>query len=114
MIRRFLALGIVGAMICCLCGTSVFGKTGSDSKESAAKSESPAKSEAKPNEQLKRDVLKLVADTKAGKIAPARPSQFKPTHRNNLSTGAKIGIVAAIGGAIFLIIMFRALNSDND
>jgi hypothetical protein len=98
-------------MICCLCGTSVFGKTGS---EPSAKSESALTSEAKPNEKLKRDVLKLVADTRAGKIAPARPSQFKPTHRNNLSTGAKIGIVAAIGGAIFLIIMFRALNSDND
>jgi hypothetical protein len=54
---------------------------------------------------------KLVADAKAGKVAPA-PQQFPPATRNNLSTAAKIGIVAAIGAGIFLIVMFHQLSKD--
>ena len=56
-------------------------------------------------------MLKLVAAAKAGKVAP-RPQQFPNTRKNNLSTGAKIGIAAAIGGAIFLIIVFHELSKD--
>lgn len=57
-------------------------------------------------------MLKLVADAKSGKVAPHSAPQFPRSQRNNLSTGAKIGIVAAIGGAIFLIIMFHELSKD--
>jgi hypothetical protein len=114
MIKRLLSLGMVAALICCLCGTSVFGRTGSDSAEPPTKSAPPVKNEANPNEKLRADMHKLVGDAKAGKIAPRPSSPFQQTRRNNLSTGAKIAIVAGIGALIFGIIAWRALNSDND
>jgi hypothetical protein len=113
MFKRVLSLGIVASLICCLCGISVFGKTVSDSAEPITNS-APLKSEAKTNSKLRADMGKLVADAKAGKIAPRPSSPFQRTQRNNLSTGAKIAIVAGIGALIFGIIAWRALNSDND
>ena len=114
MIKRLLSLGMAATLICCLCGTSVFGRTGSDSAEPPTKSAPPAKNEAKRNEKLRADMHKLVGDAKAGRIAPRPSSPFQQTRRNNLSTGAKIAIVAGIGALIFGIVMWRALNSDND
>jgi hypothetical protein len=69
-------------------------------------------SDSKRNEKLRGDVLKLVSDAKAGKLKVPAQQFPPPTHRNNLSTGAKIGIIAAIGGAIFLIWMLHSINSD--
>lgn len=115
MIKRLVSLLTATALLSCLCATSVFAKNDSVVKEPSEKSPPIAsKSEPKPNEKLRADMLKLVADTKAGKIK--MPAQQFPQHtkRNNLSTGAKIGIIAAIAGTIFLIVMFRALNSDDD
>ena len=63
--------------------------------------------------KLEGDLRKLVADAKAGKVAP-RTQQFLNTRRNNLSTGARIGIAAAIGGLIFALIVISKLNSDDD
>ena len=114
---KLASLAIVVALICGVSGTSVFANTGSDSKtpndetKTSSKSTLAAKSEFKPNEKLKGDVSKLLSDAKAGKIAP-RPQQFPRTAKNNLSTAAKIGIVAAIGSAIFLIVLFHALSKD--
>ena len=113
MIKRLLSIGIVVSLLCCLCGISVFGKTRAGSDEPATESAKAAKAEAKSNEKLRTDMTKLVADARAGKIVPRKPSPFQP-QRNNLSTGAKIAIVAGIGALIFGIIMWRALNSDND
>jgi hypothetical protein len=53
-----------------------------------------------------------VADAKNPRAKVPAPQFPQPTSRNNLSTGAKIGIIAAIGGAIFLIWMLAVLNSD--
>ncbi len=114
---RLASLVVVVAMIFSLGGTSVFGRTVSDPKTPAGETRTSttsapaAKDETKPDDRLKVDVRKLVADAKAGKVAP-RKSQFPNTKRNNLSTGAKIGIAAAIGGAIFLIILFHDLSKD--
>ena len=114
---RLASLVVAVAMISTLGGTSVFAHPVSDAKitvgetNTSSKAAPSAKDETKPGEKLKVDVLKLVADAKAGKVAP-RQSQFPNTKRNNLSTGAKIGIAAAIGGVIFLIIVLHKLNSD--
>ena len=113
MIKRLLSVGIVVSLVCCLCGTSVFGRTAADSGEPSTKP-APVKNEAKSNVKLRADMNKLVADAKAGRIAPRSRSPFQPTKRNNLSTGAKVAIVAGIGALIFGIIMWRALNSDDD
>lgn len=115
MIKRFLSLGIVVTLICCLCGTSVFAQANSDANQSQAKAAATEKDVARANDKLRADVLKLVADTKAAKnTTPPAPNPFQQTKRNNLSTAAKIGIVAAIGGAIFAIVLYRALHDDDN
>ena len=110
---------MVIALIACFSGVSVYAKETSDSGTSLKASEPSAKSghsanEAKANEKVKADVLKLVADARAGKLKSPPPQFPARTKRNNLSKGAKIGIVAAIAGAIFLIVMVQQLNSDDD
>lgn len=109
MTKRFLSLITAVTLLCCLWGTPVYGTSGSDSKEPAEKA--PPVEKSKANEKLKADVAKLVADTKAGKIKmPAQ--QFPQPTRNNLSTGAKIGIIAAIAGTIVLIAVLVHITSD--
>jgi hypothetical protein len=112
MMKRLLSVGIVAALICCFWGSAAFGKPGSDPNELSAKPASSEKELAKRNEKVKADVLKLVADTKAGKVVPRTPSPFQQTKRNNMSTGAKIAIVAIIAGTVFLIFAVHAINSD--
>ena len=67
--------------------------------------ETPAPGQAantnKPNEKLKADVAKLVAETKAGKRSVIPSTQFPPTHSNSLSKKWKIGIV--VGVAVVVI-----------
>ena len=110
MIKKLISFATVVALVCCFCATSAYARTGSDPNEPAVKS-TPTSEKIQAQEKLKTDVTKLVADAKAGKLkVPAQ--QFPQPQRNNLSTGAKIGIIAAIGGAIVLIAMLVKLNSD--
>src|ERR1700686_2083547 len=97
---KLVSLAVVVAMISSFGGTAVFANAVSDPKTPAAETETSSKSapsakiETKPDEKLKVDVLKLVADAKAGKVAPSSGPQFPRSKRNNLSTAGKIGIVA--------------------
>jgi hypothetical protein len=110
MIKKLISFAMVVALICCFCGTAAYARTGPDPKEPTVKSATPAE-KTQAQEKLKADVTKLVADAKAGKLKmPAQ--QFPQPTRNNLSTGAKIGIIAAIAGGIVLIVMLVKLNSD--
>jgi hypothetical protein len=114
---KFLSLVITIAMILSVGGVSVFGRSATDPKtavedaKTLPNSTAPAKEKAPGTNKLKGDMLKLVADAKAGKVAP-RAQHFPNTKRNNLSTGAKIGIAAAIGGLIFALIIIHQVNSD--
>lgn len=109
--KRIAAGGIVCFLICCLSGTSTFAGSSSDPKEPKIKSETAAE-KTQAQEKLKADVTKLVSDAKAGKLKmPAQ--QFPQPQRNNLSTGAKIGIIAAIAGTIVLIAVIAHVTSDN-
>ena len=110
---RFLSLAIAIAMISTVGGTSVFARPANDPKTPAEEARVSPNSipAAKDSPKLEGDLRKLVADAKAGKVAP-RTQQFPNTRRNNLSTGAKIGIVAAIGGLIFALIVIHQVNSD--
>ena len=77
---------------------------------------SVASTNAKRNEKLRADVQRLVADAKAGKLKVPAEQFPQPTHRNNMSAGAKIAIVAiiaAIGGAIVLIWVLVTLADDD-
>lgn len=117
---RLLSIAILVAMISTVSGTSVFARPAGDSRPSGEEAKvSPDKTastkekgiETKLETKLKGDMQKLLADAKAGKVAP-RPQQLPNGGRHNLSTGAKIGIIAAIAGAIFAIIVIHQVNSD--
>jgi len=115
---RLASLVLAVVLIFSLGGTSAFAHPGSDPKtpvaetKPASTSRPSATNETRPDEKLRGDFRKLVADARAGKLAPRGGPQLPQSKRNNLSTGAKIGIAAAIGGAIFLIILFHDLSKD--
>jgi hypothetical protein len=108
---RLVSLAVVAVMVFTFSGITVFAHVGSDPVGETSEPASSA-TEIKPNEKLRADILKLVADAKAGKIAPASRPQFPHSRGNNLSTGAKVGIVAGIAGAIVLFVILHKLNSD--
>ena len=62
----------------------------------------------KPNEKLKSDVAKLVAETKAGKRSVIPSPQFPMPHRNNLSKAAKIGIIVGVALVVVAIIVWKS------
>ena len=64
-----------------------------------------AKKETKPDEKLRASLVKLVADTKAGKGKLSAPSQFKPARGNNLSKGQKIAIGVGIAAAVVVVVV---------
>ena len=109
MIKKLISLTTAVALVCCFWATAAYARP-SDPKEPEVKSAAPAE-KTQAQEKLKADVTKLMAEAKAGKLkVPAQ--QFPQPTRNNLSTGAKIGIIAAIAGGIVLIAMLVKLNSD--
>jgi hypothetical protein len=110
MIKKLVSLATAVALLCCFCGTSVYAN-GTDPKAPTVKTATPAE-KSLAQEKLKADVTKLVADAKAGKLkVPAQ--HFPQPKRNNLSTGAKVAIIAGIGAAVFLIIMLVSLADDD-
>ena len=111
MMKKFVSFATVVALVCCFCGISVYAN-GTDPRVAPVKTVTPAE-KIQAQEKLKADVTKLVADAKAGKLkVPAQP--FPQPKRNNLSTGAKIGIIAAIAGTIVAIVILNHVTSDND
>jgi len=110
--KRIVTLGTVAALICCICIVATGKSEPETSKVTTSSSPAPARADTKSNEKLRADLQRLVANAKAGKLKMPAQQFPQSTHRNNLSTGAKIGIVAAIGGAIFLIWMLHSINSD--
>ena len=111
MIKKFISFATVVALVCCFCGISVYAN-GTDPRVPTVKTATPAE-KSQAQEKLKADMTKLVADAKAGKLkVPAQ--SFPQPKRNNLSTGAKIGIIAAIAGTIVAIVILNHVTSDND
>lgn len=60
---------------------------------------------AKSTEKLRARMLELIADTKAGKIAPATHRQTKPVTSNNWSKRTKIAIGVGIAVGVVAIIL---------
>ena len=110
MIKKCISFATVIALVCCFCGVSAYAN-GTDPRVPPVKTVTPAE-KSQAQEKLKADMTKLVADAKAGKLK--MPAQhFPQPKRNNLSTGAKIGIIAAIGGAIVLLWVLVTLADDD-
>jgi hypothetical protein len=59
---------------------------------------------APANARLRADMDRLVADAKAGRIAPST-AQMQPPTRNNLSKGKKIAIGVGIAIAVVTIVL---------
>ena len=114
MFKKLASVVIITAIVCTLGGTSAFAKNISnpDAKTDTANvfSGALAKKEVKPNEQLKNNMLKLVADAKAGKVVPAAKSQIQPAKGNNWSKGTKIAVGVGIAAAVIVVILIVRAN----
>jgi hypothetical protein len=105
MIKRITSLPLVALLIFTLCGSSTYARPSFGDEVKPAENTAPEEgAKKKSNEKLRTDILKLVADAKAGKVTPAmRPQQ--PKNSNSLSKGAKIGIAVGIAVAVIAIIV---------
>jgi len=97
-----------------LTGTSAFAGNRSDTGASeivVASSETPAKTEAQRNEQLKSNLLKLVATARAGKVALPAKSQTQPARSNGWSKGTKIAVGVGIAVAVVAVVVIMKTNN---
>ena len=107
MLKKLTSITLVAVLVSALSGTSALANNLSnlDVRTNPAPADTPAKKTVKPNEQLKDNMLKLVADAKEGKVVPAAKSQIQPARSNNLSKGAKIAIGVGIAVAVVAVIV---------
>lgn len=83
------------------------GRSGDETSKSVEKLETriDANNDAKQKKNLRAEMLKLVEDTKAGKVAPPVRSQIQPARSNSLSKGAKIAIGVGIAVVVIALIV---------
>jgi hypothetical protein len=110
MLNKLASLVLFTALVCTLGGIPAFANTPTlpDDKSKGAEAPSDSgvtKKEAQPNERLKADIVKLVAEAKAGKVKPAAQPQSQPVKSNNLSKGTKIAIGVGIAVAVIAVIV---------
>jgi len=102
MIKSIVSLVLALVLSFTFCATSASARPSVDDEVKSAENNGTS---AHPNEKLRTDMLKLVADAKAGKVVPAPRSQMQPEKSNNLSKGAKIAIGVGIAVAVIAIIV---------
>lgn len=110
MFKRFASVVLVIALVFMLSSTYARAETPKNTdttgKPVPTLPASPTSSkEAKPDEKLRASMVKLVADTRAGKGKLSAPSQFKPARGNNLSKGQKIAIGVGIAAAVVVVVV---------
>jgi len=120
MLERCATVVLITALVCTLGGSPAFADnssrpdTKSDVAETRLESGAATKKEAHPNEKLKADIAELVADAKAGKVAPVERPQIQPAKSNNLSKRAKIAIGVAIAVAVVAVVLIARSPALND
>lgn len=106
MIKRIASLALGALLISTFCGTSTYARVSSgDEVKPAENTATLPDANKQVNEKLRTDMLKLVADAKAGRLAPAPRRQIQPKNSNNLSKGTKIAIAVGVAVAIIAIIV---------
>ncbi|MGI8919006.1 MAG: hypothetical protein ACR2H6_10420 [Pyrinomonadaceae bacterium] len=110
MINKFASIVLVAALVCTLAGRPAFADTpkkpGVKTPGTTVRSGTVTEVGRVANEELRAEILKLVADAKAeGNVVKFPRPQIQPTHRNNLSQGAKIAIGVAIAVAVVTVIL---------
>ncbi|MBA3357499.1 MAG: hypothetical protein H0U18_16485 [Pyrinomonadaceae bacterium] len=114
MLNKFASLVLVIALVSTLGGSLAFANSSTkpDAKRKVAdvpgETEISDKNKVQPNEKLNAEMVKLVADAKAGKIVPAERPQIQPAKSNNLSKGKKIAIGVAIVIAVVAVTVIVA------
>ena len=103
--KRTVARSAAACVLIILLATMVFAQSSPQSKTTNQFLNPDAASTAKPNQKLKSDVAKMVAETKAGRKGAPATSQFPMPQRSNLSKTAKIAIVAGIVLVVIAIII---------
>jgi hypothetical protein len=102
MIKKVVSLVVTFALICSLAISALATPSDVEPKVTATNTSSPASNlAAKRNEKLSADMRKLVADARAGSIAPAPRPQIQPAASNSFSTRAKVAI--GVGAAVVVI-----------
>jgi hypothetical protein len=110
MLNKFASIVLVAALVCTLAGTPAFANTGSkgDAKTRGTADRPDAVTEADnvANEKLRAEILRLVADAKAGRKVVTLPRpQIQSPQRNNLSKETKIAIGVGIAVAVVVVIL---------
>ena len=110
MLNKCAAIVLVAALVCTLAGTPAFAETPNNpdgkKRSTAARPDAVTETGKPVNEELRAEILKLVADTKAeaNVVRFPRP-QIQAPQRNNLSKGTKIAIGVAIAVAVVAVIL---------
>jgi hypothetical protein len=108
MLKKLAAIVIIIAIVCTLGGTSAYANSSPnpdvETDSANPPSGTPAKKEENSNEQLKNNMLKLVADAKAGNVAPVAKSQIQPARSNHWSKKTKIAV--GVGVAVTVVVAF--------
>ena len=106
MLKRIASMTLVTLIVFTFCRSAAYATTFSgDEVKPAENTATDDVAKKQVNEKLRADMLKLVADAKAGRVAPAPLPQMQPQKSNSLSKGAKIAIGVGIAVAVIAIIV---------
>lgn len=106
MIKRISALTLTLVVMTAFFGTRALAKTSGDELKPATENSSASRNaDEVKKEKLRTAFDKLVADAKAGRVAPAPRTQIQPAQSNSLSKGTKIAIVVGVVVAVVAIIV---------
>ena len=110
MLNKSASIVLVAALVCTFAGTPAFANTpakpGVNTRGAADRPYAVTEAGKVVNEELRAEILKLVADAKAGSNVVTFPRpQIQSPHRNNLSKGTKIAIGVAIAVAVVAVIL---------
>lgn len=111
MLNKLASLTLAAALLATLCGTSVFANSSTSINSNKDQPVTRLRfvridtNDSRINERLRVNILKLVADAKAGKIAPAERPQIQPAKSNNFSRRTKIAIGVGIAAAVIVVIV---------
>jgi len=97
MIKKFVPLVLVVALVSGASSVSAFAASPIDPEKKPKQIES--------GDKLKRDVSKMVAESKAGKSSLSQAQNLPK--RNNLSKGQKIAIFVGIAAAVAIIVAVK-------
>jgi hypothetical protein len=112
--KKLFTLATLMALVVCVCGIAGAKTEPEVAKAPSTSAPATTTADSKRNEKLRNDMLKLVADAKAGKLKMPAQQFPQPNNRNNLSTGAKIAIIGGIAGAIIFLILWHTTGPGSD